>query len=48
MQVFDGHNDALLRLARGAPHVTFLGEDGKIDGVDIGGTLYATESDGRI
>lgn len=38
----------VLRLSRGAPHVTFIGEDGVIDGVEIGDVFYPTESDGRI
>lgn len=38
----------VLRVSRGAAHVTFIGDDGEIEGVDIGGTFYETESDGRI
>lgn len=38
----------VLRVALGAPEVTFLGSDGVIEGVDIGGNFFPTDKDGRI
>ena len=38
----------VLRVALGAPEVTFQGSAGKIEGVDIGGNFFPSDGDGRI